>query len=69
MIQLIAPPAIHNDRLGLRVMSTCLAVCNDCGNGNRLFAVTDHGVLTRCFTCHDEWRYTTAPWSCASPRV
>ena len=55
-------------RIGLHVADTCVADCYRCGIHNRLFFVTDHGVFTRCFSCHDEWRSTDAPWSCEHPQ-
>jgi hypothetical protein len=49
---------------GSHIVDTCLTECTTCGMDNRIFAVTDHGVMTRCFRCGDQWEQTRIPWWC-----
>ena len=51
-------------RSGSHIVDTCLTGCTTCGMDNRIFAVTDNGVMTRCFTCGEQWELTGIPWWC-----
>lgn len=54
---------------GTRVVDTCLTDCNVCGMNNRVFAVTDHDVMGRCFSCGGPWEVTRPRWSCQHPQT
>ena len=54
-------------RPGTHIMDACLTDCYECGIHNRVFAITDHGAISRCFSCRDTWQCTTPPWSCQHP--
>jgi hypothetical protein len=62
----VGAPAAH-EHTGTHIMDSCLADCYRCGMHNRVFAVTDQGVVSRCYSCEDGWECTTPPWSCQHP--
>jgi len=60
---LLGTPAAH-EHPGIHIMDSCLADCCRCGMHNRVFAVTDLGVISCCFSREAGWERTALPSWC-----
>lgn len=64
-----SPPMIVMNNPRLLIKRTCLSGCPSCGAPDRVYAETDHGVVSHCWECGDASHLDGCPQQCDHGRV